>query len=257
MNRALITLLLLLPLAAGPARAQSLITSLSNHRVLIGSNFVGADLVLFGTVEPDGKALPPKGDIDIIVKVRGPRMSFATWRKDRIFGMWINAESRTFVEVPAYLAMLSNRPIEDMASLDVLRRQQLGIAHLLLPQQIGPDAAEVTPGDAFRAAFVARRSARKLYREDPKGVTFLSPTAFRATLKLPANVPIGSYELEALLLRDGKIIARQQSAFEVYKIGFEQFVADAAKNYPLVYGLIAGLIAVLTGWLASVIFRKD
>lgn len=256
MTRLLVALLLLILPAAG-ASAQSLITSLSSHRVLIGSNFTGADLVLFGTIEPDGKALPPKGDIDIIVKVRGPKMRFATWRKDRIAGMWINAESRSFIEVPSYLAMLSNREIEAMAPLEILRRQQLGMAHILLPQQIGPDAAEVTPGDAFRAAFVKLRSEKKLYREDPKGVTFLSPTSFRTTVKLPAHVPIGAYEVEALMLRNGAIIARQQSAFEVDKIGFEQFVAQASRDHALIYGLVAALIALVTGWLASVIFRKD
>ena len=38
---------------ARPAAAERLVVSLSNHRVAITSSFVGEDLVLFGTIEPD------------------------------------------------------------------------------------------------------------------------------------------------------------------------------------------------------------
>ena len=38
---------------AGPAAAERLVVSMSHPRVAITSNFVGDELVLFGTVEPD------------------------------------------------------------------------------------------------------------------------------------------------------------------------------------------------------------
>ena len=37
----------------GAARAETMITSLSTHRLQITSNFVGADIVLFGGIERD------------------------------------------------------------------------------------------------------------------------------------------------------------------------------------------------------------
>ena len=39
--------------SAGPAAAERLVVSLSNHRVAVTSSFVGEELVLFGTIEPD------------------------------------------------------------------------------------------------------------------------------------------------------------------------------------------------------------
>ena len=55
MMRRLATALALLFVAcsAGPAAAERLVVSLSNHRVAVTSNFVGEELVLFGTIEPD------------------------------------------------------------------------------------------------------------------------------------------------------------------------------------------------------------
>jgi hypothetical protein len=53
------------------------------------------------------------------------------------------------------------------------------------------------------------------------------------------------------------MIARAPSAFEVYKAGFEQVVSSAARDHGLVYGVCTALMALITGWLASVVFRRD
>jgi hypothetical protein len=34
-------------------------------------------------------------------------------------------------------------------------------------------------------------------------------------------------------------------------------VASAAHDYGLLYGLVAALMALATGWFASVVFRRD
>ena len=80
---------------------------------------------------------------------------------------------------------------------------------------------------------------------------------FRAEIPLPAEAPIGSYEVDVKLFADGDLIARTNSAFEVVKVGFEQFVANAARDYGLLYGLATAMMALLTGWFASVVFRRD
>jgi hypothetical protein len=54
--------------------------------------------------------------------------------KERVFGIWVNADSRTFVKAPSYLTVLSNRTITDIADINTLRRTQTGLARILLPQ---------------------------------------------------------------------------------------------------------------------------
>ena len=44
--------------AADRACAERLIVSVSNHRVTVTSNYVGEELVLFGSVESDGPGQP-------------------------------------------------------------------------------------------------------------------------------------------------------------------------------------------------------
>jgi len=246
-----------LALVSGPAAAERLIVSLSNHRVMVTSSFTGVDLVLFGSVERDQATVARRSGYDVVVTVTGPRVTERTRRKERVLAIWVNVESRTFVNVPSYLAVLSSKPAEAIASPDMLRRLQVGLENILLPQRIGPDIADVVRENPFRMAFLRLKKEHGLYIEKENGVTFLTPTLVRADIPLPSNAPFGIYDVDVKLFADGAMIAQSTSALEVIKVGFEQFVADAARDYGLLYGLAIAMIALLIGWFASVVFRKD
>ena len=241
---------------AAPAAAERLVASLSNHHVMITSNYTGVELVLFGSVEGDTTADMRRGSYDIVATVTGPRQSLRTRRKSRVLGIWVNTASRTFVDPPSYLAVLTSRPLDAITSAENQRRMQLGIADTPLPELIHNDIGEVS-NDPFRAALVRLMRERGLYNEEPNAVTFLTPTLFRAAISLPADVPIGSYEVDVKLFSDGTLIAQTDSAFEIVKVGFEQFVVNAARDHGVLYGLATAMMALLTGWIASVAFRRD
>jgi uncharacterized protein (TIGR02186 family) len=239
-------------LAATPAKAERLVTSLSNYRVSIASNFTGADIVLFGTVDRDAATAQRRGGYDLVVTVAGPKQNVVTWRKERVLGIWVNAEQRTFVGAPSYLAVLANRPIDTIAGPELQRRLQLGLNNILLPQDIAGDVADVVRDDPFRMAFVRLRGEQGLYMERTNALTFLTPTLFRTAIPLPADAPIGTYEVDVKLFADGALLARERSAFELYKV-----VANAARYHGTLYGLATAGLALLVGWLASVLFRRD
>lgn len=244
-------------IAGSPARAERLIVSVSNHRVTVTPNYSGEELVLFGSVEKDANTPAARNNYDLVVTVSGPRADMVTRRKERRFGIWINTDYRQFLKVPAYLALFSNRPFDAIASPEVQRRQQLGLNNVLLTQRVGPDYADVVPNDPFRSAFVRLRREHGLYRELTSAVTFLTPTLFRTGIPLPGEVPIGTYDVEIKLFSDGALVTKTDTAFEIVKVGFEQFVATAAKQNGLVYGLVTAFMALMTGWMASIVFRKD
>ena len=111
----------------------------------------------------DGR--PLRDDYDLVVTVTGPRETLRTRRKERVLGIWVNVDSREFVRVPSYLAVLSNRPVTEIADPEILRRLQVGLDNFLLPQRIGADFADTVPDDPFRAAFVRLEKQQGLYRE--------------------------------------------------------------------------------------------
>jgi uncharacterized protein (TIGR02186 family) len=243
--------------SALPSRAERLVASLSNHRVMVTSNFVGEELVLFGGIEQDAASRLRRSGYNIIVTVTGPRQNMVTFRKERVLGIWINWNSRVFENVPAYLAVLSNRPLDDITGTETLRRLQLGLDNIPLPQRASVNIADAASDDPFRLSFIKIKTDQQLYREASNGVTFLTPALYRASIPLPAEVPVGTYEVDVRLFADGVQIARAPSPFEVYKSGFERLVTVAARDHGLLYGLATALMALATGWFASVVFRRD
>jgi uncharacterized protein (TIGR02186 family) len=239
---------------SAPASAQRLIASLSNHRVMVTSSFTGAELVLFGAIETP---TPRRGGYDIVATITGPRQNAITFRKDRLLGIWLNVDSREFEKVPSYLAVLANRDLDAIANWDTRRRLQLGIENIPLTQRAAVTIADAGLDDPFRKAFLRINMQRGLYREATNAITFLAPLLFRADILLPAGVSVGNYEVDVRLFADGAAIARAPSAFEVYKAGFEQFVTSTARTHGLLFGLVTAMMTLATGWLGSVIFRRD
>ena len=260
MRRARLTFLaaaVLITGAAPQAAAERLITSLSQHRVMVTSSFTGSEVVLFGGIERENGQLPPHGSYDIAVTVVGPRQDIVVFRKERVLGIWVNYDSRVFDNVPSYLSVLTNRPLDAMASAETLRRLQIGLDNIPLPQRSDHGAADPTGDEPFRAAFLKLKEDHQLYRQESNGVTFLTPALFRASVPLPAEVPVGTYQVDVTLFAGGTEIARAPSALEIYKAGFEQVVTTTAQNHGLLYGIVTAMMAILTGWFASVVFRRD
>jgi uncharacterized protein (TIGR02186 family) len=111
--------------------------------------------------------------------------------------------------------------------------------------------------EPFRDALLRLKRREGLYLEQERGVTFLTPSLFRASIPLPATAPPGNYDVEVVLLADTVILARTQTSFEMVKIGFEQQVGEMARDLAPLYGGATALLALFFGYVASIIFRRD
>ncbi|MFG1282855.1 TIGR02186 family protein [Xanthobacter autotrophicus] len=247
-------LVLLSAFAVMPARADRLVVSVSQPQVRITSSFTGAELVVFGVAEARNG---DDGAIDVVVTVRGPGESFTTWRKSRVLGLWVNSDSRTFVEAPAFLAVLSSRPTTQIASPETLRVEQIGLNYNILVQRVGPDFADVVPSDPFRTAFLRIQTAQGVYREDPQGVAFLAPRVFRAEVGIPGTAPLGRYTVAVKVFQNGAVSATELSSFDVNKTGFEQKIAEFSQRDGWLYGLAVALGSLVVGFVGNLLFRRD
>jgi uncharacterized protein (TIGR02186 family) len=245
----------LLGWAPAPAAAESLIASLSTAQVAITSNYTGSSVVAFGAIERDAQTVARAGDYDIIVTVRGPRQSLVVREKESFGPIWINRAQRNFADVPSYLGVFASRSFADITSDALRRRYRLGIDAIIN----APGFSEMrrTQDGAFEEALIRLRTKEDLYFEDEHAVAFLTPNLFRVAIPVPATAPPGAYEVEIALLSDSVVLARAQTSFQLVKIGFEQRMGELARHWPVVYGGVTAALALLFGWLASVIFRRD
>lgn len=241
--------------AALPARAETLIAAMSSHQIQISSNYTGDQLTVFGLVERDGRSAGRGDPYDIVVTVRGPRRMLLVRAKEQLGPIWINRTQRRFPDSPAFLLVSSNRPLEQILSAQTARSERIGLDNAQRSPATRLDFDPTTT--RFRAGMLRILQAKGLYSEDERGVTFLSNTLFSAPIDVPATAPTGSYEADIVLYSGGVPLARQSTNFEVIKTGIEQRMASAAHEQPLFYGLATVLMALLLGWLSSVVFRRD
>jgi len=234
---------------------ESIQIGLSTDRVAITSDFAGADLTIFGALDNIDPLVARQGRYDVIVVLEGPPRTSVVRRKSRVLGMWINTRSETFLNVPASYSMATTRAPQDIAAPEVYTQMALGIDNIFLRHD-DPSINARTLAE-FTAALRERKREEGLYASRAGGVQFLSQNMFRANLALAPSVPVGVHRARAFLFKRGLFVGETSANLTIVKAGMEQYIYDAARNQSLLYGLFAVLLAVATGWLGRIIFRKD
>lgn len=253
MSRWLPLALVLLGLA-GPARAEELVLALSTREVAITSTYTGAEVTVFGHIERDGRTIARTGEYDIVAQVQGPAGEVVLHRKGRFGFIWLTENRRRYSKVPLYFSVLSAKPLASIVDEDGRQRLKLGLEHFLPAPT--PDLEE-RDEFGFRNALLRLRREEGALTENDKGVTMIRPNLFTARIVLPAKAPTGLYLVNISILSEGVPLRTAQAGFVVRKVGFDAFVANAARNDAVSYGLFTVLMAVLLGWMANVVFRKD
>ena len=227
----------------------------STSEIAITSDFSGADLTVFGALDNADPFLQAIGQYDIVVTLEGPKTDVILRKKERVAGIWINRQSMTFDSVPESYSLASTRVIDAITSPLELSNVSIGISDIRLAptNYIG----SLNDLGNFRDAFRRLKQAHGLFQSNEGGIRFVSPSLFRATLRLPANVPNGVHTVHAYLFKSGQFVMEKKLPLRVTKTGFEQAITDAAHQSPFFYGVFSVVLAVITGWGASLIFRRD
>ena len=238
--------------------------ALTDARVSVDSGFRGASIVLYGAVFNPGDQ-----PTDVVVVVRGPDAPVRLVKKTRNMGVWLNSRPVLFEGAPGFYMTASTRPLGDIADFGQLRRLGVGVDHLRInaPEESRTvtrygvrDVVVSRLGEDYldwRRAVIRLREAAALYDTDPDGVQFVDRGLFRAEIELPAVAPTGQYFAEVWLFQEGEPVSVSNLTLTVEKVGFERDIFEFAHNRPWTYGLLCVLLAALTGWTASRIFRRD
>ncbi len=244
-------LLLLIPLTLAAAEPK-LVPDVSQREIQIRYSFTGAELLLFGAVlYPGGRV--PTDRVDIAVVVKGPMQPILVREKQKVAGIWMNVEGERFRSAPSFYAVASSRPLPELVDERTAAIYELGLQNL----QLSPGAG-ATPEERqrFEAGLIDLQQRQQLYLENPNGVEITGGVLYRARINIPARVPVGNYTAETFLIRNGEVVAAAVRDIRIEKLGFERFVATAAEEWSLAYGLVAVAVSLLLGWGASAAFRR-
>ena len=247
----LLAAVMLAPLLMGQASPR-LVPDISARAVEIRYSFTGAQLLLFGAIlYPGGRV--PKDPADVVVVLKGPVQPIVVREKQKIAGIWMNADSNRFRSAPGFYAVASSKPISELVDERTAAIYELGLQNL----QLSPGGGALPEKERrFEAGLLELMKREGLYAEHPGGVEISEGVLYRARIDIPSQVPVGTYTAETFLIDKGKVIAAATKEIEVGKSGFERFVAIAARRYSLLYGLAAVLLSLSLGWAAAALFRR-
>lgn len=245
--------LLAAPLLVG-ATEPKLVPDVSQREIQIQYSFTGAELLLFGAILYPGGRLPRGASpTDIVVVVKGPTQSVLVREKQKVAGIWVNAEHQRYSSAPSFYALASSRPINRIVDERTRAIYELGLGSL----QLSPGSNAVSNVEQrFQHGLVDLRRRAGLYVEAPHAVEITDGVLYRARLTIPARVPVGRFTAETFLIRDGRVLAAAVRDIDIRKSGFERFVARAADRDSVAYGLAAVVLSVGLGLAAGWIARR-
>ena len=219
----------------------------STDLVQINTGFDGMNLLLFGTTN---------GANDIIIVIKGPLETNIIRKKTRVASIWVNTEKVIIENVPTFYAIASTRPLNQITTQSILKKYGIGANNFLTNILKQANAKTMDISDEYKNALVRLKNKLGLYIDNPIKIKLIEEQLFRANIKFPANVGTGKYTAQIYYFKDGLLLDVINKPILVEKIGIGADVFRLAHSHSALYGIIAILIAVASGWIAAAIFRK-
>ncbi len=236
------------------AFSQRLINAISDKQISIDSSFKGGKLSFFGNIEPEIGASDKiiDGSYNIIVVISGPALNRVARKKNKQWGIWINTQKQSFGKFPSFYWVLSNAKLVDIVSEKTLKENYLLPKYQ--PSRSLNQQADIST--KFGDELVRLMEDDGMFGTSENAIKFHSNSFYSGRLSFPDNVPVGNYLSETYLFKNGEILFKRSEAFSVRKTGFERFLGNFAKQSPFLYGVFAVILALFTGWLGGVAFRR-
>jgi len=227
---------------AGAATDQ-LVTHLDVDRVEVTTRFQGQRILLFGAV--------PTGS-DVIIKMVSPTQEVELSRKSRFGPVWLEASHMSVFGAPELVYLISSRPLDKLFS--AADRNTLG---LTLQNEL---KSVITTGDAsltkdWQPAFLYLKQKNRRYLVAGNAVELKDKRLFYAHMDLPAESPLGRYRLSIYLVRDGKVVRRQEEFLEVQEVSLEEWFSHVVQTYPWLFGVLFTLGMMVMGLVLGIVLR--
>jgi uncharacterized protein (TIGR02186 family) len=239
----------MLPLAPLQAQEQ-VVAGISEDQISITTDFDGSELLIFGAVKRES-AILQDAPLDVIVTLSGPSGPLNVRKKSKKFGIWINTGNARMDAAPSFYAVNTTAPLDKILSVKANQIARIKVNNAILA--IGAFGRVANPGQ-YRDALIRIREKDELYQLNEGSVQFSEQTLFQTRVTLPANLTEGDFETRIFLLRGGEIVASYQDMLDVRKVGLGRWLYNLSKSNSPAYGVLALIIAVIAGWMASAVF---
>ncbi len=199
-------------------------------------------------------AMIPKG-AEAVFEVVGQTADEHLMRKGRRAGLWMNVGEIDVQHAPSlYLVMSTNPKLLETPAPEApwgfaALKRRVSMSGMITDQE----------KDKFFEQFIKMKESEDLYAtsKDPakksRAVGDLAPV--KVMFRLPTNVKPGTYEVCLSVVQDGQVIAKNCKQFQVKLVGFPAMLSTLAYEHGLTYGILAVVIAIVTGFAMGYLFK--
>mgnify|MGYP001031194444 CR=1 FL=1 len=173
----------------------------------------------------------------VILLVTGPKASAVIWKKEKKFGLWLNRKSYSIPYYNTIVHAYSSAPLDNITS-----PYNLSLLNL--------DNLNQDRQDELYKAFLKEQYEKNFFHEEVSSFTFEGDLLGKQ-ITLPANIPTGQYRVYLYLFQDKNLVSAAQSGFYIKNNSFLYRINRLANSYPLLYSILAIMIALGLGAKAA------
>jgi len=240
-------------LAVTPETQPKVITSASKNLVEIGLSYSGDKIFFFG--------VNPVPGADIVIKLTAEKEEAVKLSvKGRVGPLWMSVKQYEVTGSPFMYKLHTNKPLDQIISLETAQKFELGYPavrgkiklHLIRGEAAPEDEAIVWQG------LVKIKERANLFNvvEDPARLEISEGKLFKHYFRFPPAATEGRYQVESFCFQKGELVGYGKDMIEIKKVGLEHWITQLSQNHPVLFGIMAVVIAVAAGLLVGVLFGK-
>ncbi len=220
---------------------EPLVVAPAISEVNITTGFTGSDLKTFGAMDGPG---------DVIIKVVGPQLEATISRETKLGPFWVEGDIVKLAGAPSLLFLNATAPIASI--LSPVEQQKYGLRLEGVPVRV-ESQLQAQAADGWRKAFFRLKQKRGYYHEYDRAIQVFGNRLFVADMRLPVDLQTGTYTVEVLLIKSGKVVSRSVGNFTVRLSGIERRVWNAAHDHSWSFGVLFTFLAMLLGLVLNAI----
>ncbi len=232
--------------SAAPARAADPELQVSPDVVQIGAFFQGSQVVVTGKIPQGAQA---------VLELLGPRAAEHLMRKGRRGGLWMNVGEVEVDGAPSvYLATSTTEQLLQAPAADATW------GYPALKKQIRfAGQVEANERELFLDQFFQLKESEEIYATFPGALKAAGASGDLQTVKgtfpLPTKVKPGAYQVCLTVIQNGQVTGKKCADLKVAMVGFPAAFFSLAYEHGATYGILAVVIAIVTGFAMGYLFK--
>lgn len=222
------------------------------EKILINFSYHGANLKITGQGNCAGK--------DFVINILSTHKEKATFKKiEKVANLiWMKTGDLHFENVPFFYHVYSTRPVEEILTKKDLEEYSLTFDSLKKGVNLFPVKDENQKNFLWQE-FIKYKSKYHLYAYEVVPYNCKGEgqnQLLEISIHWPYQAPPGVYQIKIYEISNRKIENIDEKIVEVKKVGLVKFLTDFAQNHALIYGVFSVLIALVSGFLVGLVFKK-